>query len=58
MAEELKITAEGAELTAHLARPTGMAKVQGLVLCHGFPQGPAGATSVGATYPALADRLS
>ena len=30
----------------------------GLVLCHGLPHGPRGASAVGNTYPELADRLA
>ncbi len=30
----------------------------GLVLCHGFPNGPRGAATVGTTYPDLADRIA
>ena len=30
----------------------------GVVLCHGFPDGPRGAPSVAATYPELADRIA
>ena len=58
VAEDLKIESEGAQLAAHFARPAGVGRVPGVVLCHGFPQGPNGATSVGVTYPGLADRLS
>lgn len=58
MPEDFTIESGEASLAAHLARPAGLARVPGLVLCHGFPQGPGGAASVGATYPALSDRLS
>ena len=34
------------------------AAAQGLVVCHGFPNGPRGAATVGTTYPDLADRLA
>ncbi len=52
------ITSEGHQLAAHLARPPGTGRVPGLVLCHGFPSGPRGATTSGATYPELADRIA
>lgn len=58
MPEDLTIETKEVDLAAHFARPGGLARVPGLVVCHGFPQGPGGAFSVGATYPALADRLS
>ncbi|MBI2169526.1 MAG: alpha/beta hydrolase [Actinobacteria bacterium] len=58
MPEDLTIESQGARLVSHLARPAGVARVPGLVLCHGFPQGPGGAAVAGGTYPALADRLS
>lgn len=58
MPEDLTVDAGEVPLAAHHARPPGLARVPGLILCHGFPQGPGGAASVGATYPALADRLS
>jgi putative redox protein len=49
---------EAFELVAHLSRPPGIARVPGLVLCHGFPSGPRGAATAGLTYPDLADRLA
>ncbi|MCZ7527393.1 MAG: prolyl oligopeptidase family serine peptidase [Acidimicrobiia bacterium] len=48
---------EGLRLAAHFARPPHQARVRGLVLCHGFPSGPRGAATSGATYPELADRI-
>lgn len=55
---DLRVESGGETLAAHLARPPGLARVPGLVLCHGFPHGPGGAATVGGTYPPLADRLS
>lgn len=55
---DFKLTAGDTRLSAHLARPPGLARVPGLVLCHGFPSGPGGAATVGGTYPSLADRLA
>lgn len=54
------IEVSGLRLAAHLARPTvtGNSRTPGLVLCHGFPAGPGGAATSGATYPELADRLA
>jgi len=58
MPEELTITSGEATLAAVLAKPPGIARVPALVLCHGFPQGPGGASSVAATYPDIAQHLS
>ncbi len=55
---EATLTSEGLRLGAHFSRPPGLARVPGLVLCHGFPSGPRGAATYGATYPELADRLA
>lgn len=49
---------DGLELACHLARPPGIARVPGLVLCHGFPREPGGAATAASTYPDLADRLA
>ncbi|MEY2473433.1 MAG: uncharacterized protein QOK28_2762 [Actinomycetota bacterium] len=49
---------DGLRLACHLARPPGVARVPGLVLIHGFPQGPRGAATSASTYPELADRLA
>jgi putative redox protein len=49
---------DGCELASYLTRPAGSARVPGLVLCHGFPAGPRGASTSGLTYPELADRLA
>src|SRR5215471_7276859 len=45
-------------LSAHLAVPPPPGRTRGLVVCHGFPNGPRGAATVGTTYPDLADRLA
>ena len=52
------ITSTGLRLGAHMARPPGSARVPGLVLCHGFPSGPRGSVTSGATFPELADRIA
>jgi putative redox protein len=51
-------TSEGLRLASHYARPPGFARVPGLVLSHGFPQGPRGGQSAASTYPELAERLA
>lgn len=48
----------GLRLAAHVAVPAGQARAPGLVLCHGLPNDPRGAATVGTTYPDLADRLA
>ena len=55
------IVSEGLRLAAHLARPSGAHLVPGhpgMVVCHGFPNGPKSAAASGQTYPELADRLA
>ncbi len=60
MTETLAFTLDshGVSLDAHLSRPAGIARVPGLVLCHGFPSGPRGAATAGITYPELGLRLT
>ena len=56
---ECTIVSEGLELAGHLVAPApGRAAPPGLVLCHGFPSGPAGASAASTTYPQLAQELS
>ena len=60
---ETEIESGGLRLRAHLALPPatsgGPGTVRhGLVLCHGFPPGPKGASATGLTYPQLAQRLA
>lgn len=46
-------------LSGHLARaPHDGEGLPGLILCHGYPSGAAGASAVAATYPELADRIA
>jgi putative redox protein len=45
-------------LSAHLALPSTPARALGLVLCHGLPNPPRGAVTVGTTYPDLADHIA
>lgn len=51
--------AGGIALAGYLAKPTtsGAARY-GLVISHGFPEGPQNAAVVGKTFPGLADRLA
>jgi uncharacterized protein len=55
------IDSGGLQLAAHLARPPEASRAPGrpgLVVCHGFPNGPKSAAASGQTYPELADRLA
>jgi len=45
-------------LSAHFALPATPGPGLGLVLCHGLPNPPRGAATVGTTYPDLADRIA
>jgi alpha/beta superfamily hydrolase len=45
-------------LSAHVAKPSTPGPGLGLVLCHGLPNPPRGAATVGTTYPDLADRIA
>ena len=45
-------------LSAHFALPTTPGPSLGLVLCHGLPNPPRGAATVGTTYPDLADHIA
>lgn len=58
MPETVSIESGDARLAGAFSRPPGVARTPSLVLCHGFPQRPGGASSVSATYPDLADRLT
>lgn len=56
-----QIVSGGLTLAAHLARPAPGGEAPGrpgLVVCHGFPNGPKSAAASGQTYPELADRLA
>jgi putative redox protein len=46
------------KLAAHFATPSAPGRSPGLVLCHGLPNDPRGATTVGMTYPELADHIA
>jgi putative redox protein len=54
------INSGGLALAGHLARPSTSATPRryGLVISHGFPEGPQNAAVVGKTFPELADRLA
>jgi putative redox protein len=60
--EARTISSTGVSLAGYLARPSASAAKgagrYGLILCHGFPAEPAGASITGQTYPQLADRLA
>ena len=45
------------KLSAHVAVPNPPLPSLGLVLCHGLPNPPRGAATVGTTYPDLADHI-
>lgn len=45
-------------LAAHVAAPDGRNHRGAILLCHGFPAGPGGATVSAATYPEFADRMA
>ncbi len=57
------IVSDGLTLWGHLAHPPasaggpGVAR-HGLVICHGFPNGPGGAATTARSYPNLADRVA
>jgi uncharacterized protein len=53
-----QISVDGLRLGAHFAAPVAAARAAGVVLCHGFPRGPRGATTSAVTYPELADRIA
>jgi alpha/beta superfamily hydrolase len=46
------------KLSAHVAVPNPPVPSLGLVLCHGLPNPPRGAATVGTTYPDLADHIA
>ncbi|MDQ6948936.1 MAG: alpha/beta fold hydrolase [Actinomycetota bacterium] len=62
MGELVVIMSDRLELAGYLARPSASAATgagrYGLVLSHGFPEGPQNAAVVGKTFPELADRLA
>lgn len=53
-----EIVSEGLRLGAHFARPSGNARVPGLLVLPGFPRGPGGAASLGNTDQTLCDRIA
>lgn len=60
---DLAIRSGGLRLAGYQARPPGAARsisgsVRAVLLCHGIPAGPRGASASAATFPALADRLA
>jgi alpha/beta superfamily hydrolase len=60
-AVELSLDSDGVRLAGFLAEPAvvqATGRRRGLVLCHGFPAGPRGASTSGETYPELAASLA
>ncbi|MFZ4515487.1 MAG: alpha/beta hydrolase family protein [Acidimicrobiia bacterium] len=55
---DVAIEVDGLTLSGSLARPSGLTRAPGLVLCHGLPSGPRGAATYAATYPELAERIA
>jgi fermentation-respiration switch protein FrsA (DUF1100 family) len=55
---EVTIMSDGLRLRGHLAQPGPGGRALGVVLCHGFPNGPRGALTAAATFPELADRIA
>ena len=57
---EERFEANGLKLAGYLARPArgGGQSLPGLVICHGFPNGPQGARTAGHSYYELADRIA
>lgn len=58
---ENEFVSGGLRLAAHIARPAPGGEAPGrpgLLLCHGFPNGPKSAAASGQTYPELADRIA
>lgn len=58
---EHEFVSGGLRLAAHLARPVPGGEAPGrpgLVVAHGFPNGPKSAAASGQTYPELADRIA
>ncbi len=62
MGEPLVIASGALRLAGYLARPSASAAKgagrYGLIVCHGFPVDPGGASGVATTYPQLAERLA
>ena len=53
-----EIISEGLRLSAHFARPSGLARVPALLVVPGFPRGAGGAAALGNTDATLCDRVS
>ena len=53
-----EIISEGLRLSAHFARPAGVARVPALLVVPGFPRGVGGAASLGNTDATLCDRVA
>jgi putative redox protein len=53
-----EIVSEGLRLSAHFARPAGVARVPALLVLPGFPRGVGGAAALGNTDASLCDRVA
>ena len=53
-----EIVSEGLRLSAHFARPAGVARVPALLVLPGFPRGAGGAAALGNTDATLCDRVA
>jgi len=53
-----EIVSEGLRLSAHFARPPGVARVPSLLVLPGFPRGAGGAAALGNTDATLCDRVA
>ena len=53
-----EIVSEGLRLSAHFARPPGVARVPALLVLPGFPRGAGGAAALGNTDATLCDRVA
>ena len=53
-----EIISEGLRLSAHYARPSGVARVPALLVLPGFPRGVGGAAALGNTDATLCDRVA
>jgi alpha/beta superfamily hydrolase len=55
---EITISVDDVTLVGALARPAGLVRTPGLILCHGLPNGRRGAATYASTYPELGERLA
>jgi putative redox protein len=55
---DVNIPSGDLSLDGYLAHPRRPGRAPGVVLCHGLPRSPRGATTSAVTYPELADRIA